>query len=372
MERLPLTILHVAAPAPAGGLESVIRMLAACQVARGHAVHALLVMEPGDVPPLAEPLRASGVQVHVLEVGARAYAAEWRAVRRLCRTIRADIVHTHGYRPDIVAGLAARSLRLPFVSTVHGFIGGSRRGRINEWVQIRALRRAAAAIGVSKAIVERLEREGVPRDRIHLVPNAWSSTARLLERSAARAALGLGPDEFVVGWVGRLSREKGPDVLVAAVRELGDLPLRVSVIGDGPEGPGLRAQLQGDRASGRFIWHGAMADASQYFRAFDAYVLSSRTEGTPISLLEAMAARVPVIATAVGGVPDVVDGDSAILVPTNDPAALAAALRAVANEPTAAHERAEVAYRRLETRFAAASWVDRHDAIYGAVVRPKD
>lgn len=361
------TILHVLAPAAVGGLESVVRTLAGGQAARGNKVHAALVVEPGKPPPLAQTLGAAGVEAHVLELGARAYRAERTALMRLAASTAADLVHTHGYRSDVIGGSAGRGAGLPVVSTAHGFIGGTRRGQLNEWIQRRALRRADAVIAVSEPLRARLVASGIGRDRVHLIPNAWAPAAAPLSRADARSALGIPDGAAAIGWVGRLGFEKGPDVLLDALALIGASspgpPLEVSVIGEGREGPALRARTAA-WAGPAVSWHGMLPDASRYFSAFDLYVLSSRTEGTPISLLEAIAAGVPVVAAAVGGVPDVTGMDGALLVPPDDPAALAAAIQAAFRDPAAARERARRALKRVEDHYAAEPWLDRHDALY--------
>jgi len=114
----------------------------------------------------------------------------------------------------------------------------------------------------------------------------------------------------------------------------------------------------------RVNWHGLVPDAADLYPAFDAWVLSSRTEGTPIALLEAMAARVPVVATAVGGVPDVVSSAEALLVPSEQPRELAAALATVLADRAQAALRAEAAYRRLTEAYSPGGWLDAHVALY--------
>ncbi len=115
------------------------------------------------------------------------------------------------------------------------------------------------------------------------------------------------------------------------------------------------------RASSGRGWFPWRADSP---RAFDVFVQSSRTEGTPIALLEAIAAQTPVVATRVGGVPDVVSDSEAILLPSEDPAALADAIRVAFANPEAAAERARRAGLRLSSAFSAESWLDRHEEIY--------
>jgi glycosyltransferase involved in cell wall biosynthesis len=164
--------------------------------------------------------------------------------------------------------------------------------------------------------------------------------------------------------VGRLSHEKGPDVLLEALPHLRDLPLVVSIVGNGAEQGHLRARASHLGLNGRIFWHGVELDAGRLFAAFDVFVLSSRSEGTPIALFEAMAAGVPVVATRVGGVPDVVSPADAVLLPPDDPIALAAEIRAVYQRPAAAQPRVRAARARLERDFSIGPWLDRYDAIY--------
>jgi glycosyltransferase involved in cell wall biosynthesis len=116
--------------------------------------------------------------------------------------------------------------------------------------------------------------------------------------------------------------------------------------------------------SDRICWHGPVPDASTLFTAFDGLVLSSRTEGIPIVLLEAMAAGTPIVASKVGGVPDMLSDSEALLVPPEDSAALAAALDALRADPAGAAARAAAARVRLEREFALAPWLRRYEALY--------
>src|SRR5687768_4444355 len=358
--------LHVLAPGAVGGLESVVRMLAEGQHARGYRVAAGLVVEEGSEPhPLGEALRGAGIAVHEVPVRARAYLEERRRVRRLCRDLGPTVVHTHGYRADVLAASAVRSEGLPVLSTVHGFTGGGLRNRLHERVQRRALRRADAVVAVSRPLAESLARSGVPADRIRLIPNGWSGRGSF-SRPAARAELGLGPDDLVIGWVGRLSREKGADVLIAAVPAL-PRGVVISFLGDGRERPALHAQAVSLGVADRIRWHGAVPDAGRLMPAFDMFVLSSRTEGTPIALFEAMSARVPTVVTEVGGVPDVITSREGILVPPENPEALAAAILSALDDRDAARTRADAAAHRLEHVYSADAWLDRYDELYHSV-----
>ncbi|HLQ23741.1 MAG TPA: glycosyltransferase, partial [Gemmatimonadales bacterium] len=143
-----------------------------------------------------------------------------------------------------------------------------------------------------------------------------------------------------------------------------------AVIGTGRERGRIEAQATRLGLTGRIHWCGAVPDAGHLFPAFDCFVLSSRTEGTPMVLFEAMAAATPIVTTRVGGVPDVVSEADAVLVPPGDASALAGAVATVLDDPQAARVRAERARARLDAEHGVARWVAGYDSVYRAVVRP--
>jgi glycosyltransferase involved in cell wall biosynthesis len=364
----PLTILHVTAPARFGGLERVVCSLSAGHRTAGHRVHvAATLTEDDPAHPFLRAAREAGAEVHPIVASSREYRKEWAALAELCRRVRPSVVHTHGYRSDVMAGAVARRLGIPVVATVHGFVRGSWRSRLYEWLQLRAYRRFDAVAAVSRPQVEEITAAGVDRERIHLVPNAFSGRVDRGARAAVRSEMGVSPELFHVGWVGRLSHEKGADVLLEALPALSDLPVLLSFVGDGPERPALEARARELGVAERVRWLGFVEDASRLLPALDAFVLSSRTEGTPIVLLEAMSAETPIVAARVGGVPDVVGPDEALLVPTDDPAAIARAIREVYTDPARARGRVEAAARRLARSYDAAAWFDRYVALYRSI-----
>lgn len=368
-----LKLLHVTAPAEFGGLESVVAALTAGHAARGHDVSLASVMTPGGREPSGfRNLEARGVRVIRLRIPARSYLAEFRALAALCAELRPDVMHTHGYRSDMI-GLAVCSLaRVSIMATVHGFTGSTPRTRLWEYLQTRAFRHMAAVVAVSRPMQDRLIQQGVPEGRIRLIQNAWFGGSTLVSRVGARQRLGVEGDVFHIGWVGRLSAEKGPDVMLHAVaalkkRGLGGRRLVVSIIGEGPKMELLKEQAAALGISKVIKWHGAIDDASELFPAFDAFALSSRTEGTPMVLFEAMAARVAIAATMVGGVPDVLSEDTAFLVPTGDAGALAQALKQIAQAPSEASRRTRRAHKMLGERFAAGAWLDDYEMLYQSI-----
>ena len=362
----PLSILHTIAPATVGGLERVVRELAVGHAGLGHDVHVAASVTDAAHPYL-RVLRDAGVSVYPIVAAARGYLAERRKFRVLCETIRPDVVHSHGYRSDVLNSDIARKCGIPVMSTVHGFIGGDWKARMYERVQMRWLKGLDAVVAVSAPLATRLQARGVPRDRLSIIRNALEAPATL-SREEACGALALPTTGFNVGWVGRLSPEKGIDVFLDAVERLDDVPLLAVVVGDGPDRVRMEALVRAGPLRDRVRFCGVVQEASRLLTAFDAFVLSSRTEGTPMVLLEAMAAGVPIVATRVGGVPDVVSPTEALLVPSGEPGAIADAVRAIRSDKRSALKRAEAARSRLEAVFSVPAWLNDYENVYRRLV----
>ena len=368
-----MRILHLLAPAQVGGLERVVQGLAGGLRDRGHSVTVAAVAAGDDeLSPFLEPLIAGGVEVREIRVPHRAYLRERRRMADVCRELNPDVLHTHGYRPDLLARGPAKRQGIATVTTVHGFTGNGWKNRFYEALQVQCFKKFDAVVAVSEPLRKGLVEAGVPSSHAWMIRNAPVGLDAPLTRTEARRALGLPQDGPIVGWVGRLSPEKGPDVLLRAVPLIGRPQLHVSYLGDGPARVALEAQeramvadesLDADQVS----FHGTVPNAGRMLKAFDVLVLSSRTEGTPMILFEAMDAEVPVVTTRVGGVPDVVTGQEAILVPSEDVEALARGIRRVLDNPADAGQRAQRAGRRLRQNFSPERWLDRYEDLYRSV-----
>jgi glycosyltransferase involved in cell wall biosynthesis len=231
-----------------------------------------------------------------------------------------------------------------------------------------SLRRYDWVVAVSTPIAESLRARGVRADRIRVIPNAWEPNASLLPRLESRRRLGLRDSAFTIGWVGRFVPEKGSDVIANAMRYLNDPGWQAALVGDGPEWKATHAIVDAGGFAESVSMPGAVPAVSRLLSAFDVFVLSSRTEGTPIALLEAMSAEVPVVATAVGGIPDVIGSDEGLLVPPDDPRSLARAIDLVRSDQGAAAARAVVARATVRDRFNISTWCESYSRVYRSSV----
>ena len=352
------------APAPLGGAEQVVVDLAASWNHNGGRAEVLLLLDPdASEPSIVSALKQAGVLAHTVSSRSREVRA-LRHIQQHMRALRPDILHTHGYKADALGLIAARRAGMPIVSTVHGFTRGDLKNRIYEWIERLCLKRMDGVITVSKGLKEFLVRKGVPAQWLTHVSNACLPPP-LLPRREARALLGIDTEGAVIGWIGRLSPEKGPDVFVQAVHEISS-PFELAVmVGDGVEAKTLREMGAQQTQGSKIRFAGLIPNASRLLAAFDVLVISSRTEGLPMVLLEAMHAQVPVVATGVGEIPHVLGGgEYGWLVEPGNVRGLASQIAAVLSERERASAVARSAKRHVSTEYDSDGWVARIREVY--------
>jgi glycosyltransferase involved in cell wall biosynthesis len=332
-----------------------------------------------DGSPAAAGLRRQGVEPELVPVGRMLEPGALLRLRRHLARVRPDVVHTHLGLADTLGTLAARSLGLPSVSTIH-LVAGKPSGRPSDAgrrgvARVRVVafvRRHAGArvIAVSNAARDAYLQTGwdVAR-RVVTVHNGIARAPLDGAGARVRAELGLEPDALVVSTVTVLRPGKGHDVVVAAVRRL--LPrfprLRLIVLGDGPARGEIHrlAEPLGDAA----VLTGHRDDAMAVLAATDVLLHPTSMDAFPTALLEAAAARVPVIATAVGGIPEIVeDGETGLLVPAPPTAdTVAARLESLLADAALRARVGLAARRRFEERFTAERWAARLREVYDEV-----
>lgn len=359
-----MRIAHVLSSFAIGGQERVALDLAAGQVRRGHDVLAVSIA-PLPHGALAARFEEEGVRV----VSApKANGFDGTLAFRLARVLRherVDVVHTHNPQPLAYGAAAGRLARARIVHTKHG--RNPERGR-RLWLRRATghLVHAYVAVSEATAAVARKNRECAP-SRLHVIENGVDLRAFDVGpegRRVVRAELGIPEGAIVVGTVGRVSAEKDHPLLVRAMAPLLGAGVRLVIVGDGADMGRLRAEAApfGDRV----VLTGMRGDIPRVLSSFDVFALSSKSEGLPIALLEAMASGLAVASTDVGGIATVLDGGKAgRIVAPGDERALGAALEELVRRPDERRAFAAAARRRA-AHYALDRTIDAYFALYQA------
>lgn len=382
----PLSIVHAIARLNVGGAALHVIELAARQQARGHRV----AIVAGSLAPGEESMEYLAHDLDVPVVGLPALRRElsprsdYVAVRELRRTVRmrdADVLHTHTSKAGATGRIAAS---LPGGggrprATVHTFHGhvlsgyfDSRRERVFVHVERFLARRTGAIVAVSDEVRDDLVHLGVaPAERIVVIPYGFHladlGPLGADERARRRAAVDVPADAFVLGWVGRLTAIKRPHDLVRVLAELVARGVDAYLIaaGDGEERLSVEELATELRVADRCRFLGYRRDVRDWYRVFDAFLLTSENEGAPVVAIEALAASCPVVATRAGGTATVVrDGESGFLAPIGDVPALAGRLEELATDPQKGESMGVAGALDVRRRFASEAMEKAVEALY--------
>ena len=314
-----------------------------------------------------ELLREAGVDFIGLRRASKLDLSAWRPLLRLLRDERVDVIHAHMFGSNVMGVALGRLARVPVVvahEQTWNYEGRPLRRLLDRQLIARF---SDAFVAVSSADRRRMiEVEGIPPGDIVLIPNAVPSSEPA-EGGAVRAELGIDPGAPVVGLVAMLRPQKAIEVLIDATAILRDRfpDLRVVLVGDGDARPAIEARIAELGISEHVLLPGQREDVAELIASFDVATLCSDFEGTPLALLEYMGAARPIVATRVGGVPDLVDdGTEAVLVPPRDPAALAEAIGGLLADRERAAELGARARERRRAEFEMDAAAARVGALY--------
>jgi glycosyltransferase involved in cell wall biosynthesis len=366
-----LAIAHVLSSFGMGGQERVALDLAARQRATGHRVLAVSLAAPPE-GPMSALFRAAGVDTwSIAKRGAGFDPTLAMRVAKYLSFARVDVVHTHNPQALVYGAPAAALARCPCVHTKHGVNPDPPR---RMWLRRAAAKMVDAYVAVTPTLARlAIERNECDATQLHVIPNGIDTTRfapNIAARQRARAELGIAESAWVVGTVGRLSPEKNQGLLIDAMAPMLDPRRHLIIVGDGPERAQLQARAQATLRPELVHFTGARNDPEAWLAAFDAFALTSDSEGLPLVVLEAMAVGLPVVATAVGGIPDVVEHDiTGTLVPPGDRHALTTVLVRLATRPQSAREMASRARRMVLERHSTEHMVEGYERLYARVRR---
>jgi glycosyltransferase involved in cell wall biosynthesis len=330
-----------------------------------------------DEPPneFVKSARELGIHVDVIAERFRFDLRVIPALRRIVNERAPDILATHNLKSHFLVRLSGLNRSYPWIAFHHGYTTTDLKMRVYNQLNRWSLPAADRVVTVCQAFARELAREGVPHERISAQHNSISPEqgASAEEVADLRRRLGIKDGERLVLAIGRLSREKAHLDLVNAFARLRhdytEINAKLLIVGDGPERGAVEAAIRTLGIDELAILTGHISDVRPYYAAADVFVLPSHSEGSPYVLLETMRAGVPLVATSVGGVPEmVVDNETALLVSPRDAQALAAAIARILMDEQLAHRLASNATALVATRYSPETYVRSLFEIYRSLV----
>jgi glycosyltransferase involved in cell wall biosynthesis len=360
----PLNVLQVLGNAIVGGMETSVLRLVERLPAHGVRVTAVAPFES----VVTERLRAAGVEVTTLPLPEDPLWSSLQLLSTLVRAQAIDVLHAHLHNAHMTAGVVGRLTGKPVLATVHG------RSVMLADLEAHRLTSTHLAVVCKHSYYHALGL-GVDASRLHLIPNGVDVQAFAPRRrdGALRREWGIPATAPLAAFVGRLSPEKGPDVFLRALPQVRErVPqARFVIVGDGPMRAALASACRQMGLDG-VHFTGARGDMAAVYGEVDVVACSSHSEAMPLAVLEAMAAGVPVVATRVGGVPDLIDvGRTGLLVEPGDSAELAEGLAALLADDAQRAAMATAARDRAVTHFALDTGVAATAQLLRRLAQPK-
>ncbi|HET8888495.1 MAG TPA: glycosyltransferase family 4 protein [Candidatus Angelobacter sp.] len=351
------------------GAENMLLNLCASQEQSG-CENSLLIFYNVHVPNVEfyERARRRGLSVRMVHCNGR---ADWRAVHQIEEYIQedaVDLVHTHGYKADLYGYLAAWRCHKPVVATCHNWVGGTAALGIYNHLDRMALKKFNALAAVSEKVAQRLLAFGVPAEKIKTIANGIDVAA--FERAEPVSLLKVegGP---VVGVVARLDLQKGFEYLLLAARKLctDTRNLKIVIVGEGPDRSAIEDMIMQFGLQSNVILAGQQSNMPVFYAAMDIFVLPSLNEGLPMTVLEAMAASRPVIATRVGAIPGVIqDGENGLLVDPKDSEGLRKAIASLLDDPERRRRMGDQAHAWVSRNYTAKAMALKYREMYDDVL----
>lgn len=317
---------------------------------------------PAPPNEFLETALASGIGVHRIPEHFRFDPRVIKRLRELVELINPDLIQTHFSKSHFLLRISGLWKERPWIAFHHGHTRSLFRLRIYQGLDRWSLRAATQVVAVSRAFGQQLVSFGVKPEHIVVIHNAvepmvGSDKPNANQLNDQKARLGLLPDDRVILAVGRLSKEKVFTDLVAAVAHVRQLhrqlPLKLIIVGEGSERQRIEDSIRSSAIQDITKLIGHVRNVNPYYEIADVVAISSSSEGSPNVLLEAMAAEVPIVATAVGGIPEIVtDREHALLVQPHDPLAMARAISLLLSDPITSQELARAARVLVVARYS--------------------
>ncbi len=368
-----MRVLHVIDSLSFGGAERLLATLARAAPGADLDLSVASLQGPrGGTDAMAPTLARAGIEAGFIGVRRLGDPSAPRRVARAIRASGCDVVHAHLQYSSILLPALARPTGVPVVCTLHQ-VPFDLHGResFKQWLAVRSGSRAAALVFVSRASRQGFAARYRSRESWTVVPNGVDLEEFSPAERSLPPGLGVAPGAPVVALVAAMRGDKGHRQAIAAWPAVvaAMAGARLLFVGTGPDESALRRLAAGAGVGDSVVFAGMREDVADILRAANVVLLPSRVEAYPTVLMEAAACAKPVVATAVGGVPEVVaTGETGVLVPLDEPRRLAGAVVDLLADPGAARVMGKAARRRAEQRFGSVLWARRLASVYAGAV----
>ena len=373
-------VLHFIESAGIYGAESVILNLSREMAAAGgyEPVIGCIVQRDDEAVDLVRVAASMHIEAHRITIPNRRVLLDLPLAARHIAQLRIDLIHCHGYKPSVFAFVISAFSRIKVMATCHlWFIESYAPVKMRVMIAVEKFlyRHFPAVVAVSQQIRDILRSVGVHEDRLHLIRNGIVlSDYEPAEQAGTDAHPDSpGADDICVLNIARLAEQKAQrDLIAAAVLVKAAMAnVRIIIVGEGELREELSRQIAEAGVGDMVGLLGFRSDVASLLQRADIFALPSLDEGMPISLLEAVAARVPVIVTAVGDIPKLIaDGVTGVIVNRRDPAGLAQAILALARDPARRASLAEHAWQKLRVSYSSAQMFEQYCEVYRKVLVP--
>lgn len=366
-----MNILHLISSSGLFGAENVLLTLARCFNKSGaRSIVGAIRDSRHPKVALVDQATAERLPVAVFDSNGRVDLGTVGKIARYIKENNIDLLHTHNYKSDLLGFMAAKMTGRPVMATAHGFT------EVSEVVGFyEQLDRFFLWTFFHKVVVVTDKvLPGCPDSKKRVIRNGLDA-ARFAPNKPAGAALRqefhLRPEDFVIGTIGRLSKEKNQLMLLEAAVDLiyAHPSVRFLIVGEGPEENLLKHFVRNKNISDKVIFTGLIKDVAPVYQALDAFVLSSLTEGVPLTVLEAMASRCPVVATRVGGIPEIIeDGKTGFLVESGDVKSLKSKLEILVHDYSRAAQLGGAGFDFSTREYSLEKMCENYRKVYAEVL----
>ncbi|WP_414828107.1 glycosyltransferase [Alteromonas sp. H39] len=367
----PLNVLHITFDMRIGGTEQVIRNL--IESANNDAFTMSILCLESPLGPFGEALQDKGVSITCLSRRAGIDKELIKATRAIIRERKIDIVHCHQYTPWFYGTLATAFTNTKTIFTEHGRFYPDSTTWKRRVINPLLLTNTDAVTAISQATKQALtEFEFIAENKIAVIYNGIVGLQPQNTARKIRQQLGLSDKTLLLGTVARLDPIKNHNMMLNAFKKVLDtgIDAKLVIVGDGEERANLESTIESLALTDNVILTGYITEPAAYLEAMDIYLLSSLSEGTSMTLLEAMSLYRPCVVTDAGGNPEIIEhGYNGLVTPNDDAQAYASAIIELCNNADARSEMGKAARIRFEERFSTASMTKSFEALYTALAQ---